>query len=181
VFESFTGPAKAAILLAQDEAVALGQDFIGTEHLLLGLAGVPEGLAGQLLAERDVTPGRARPETIRLQAEAGISATSARDAEAALATLGIDVGEIRRRADETFGSGSFHFPLPVYAPAARQALERTVAQAQELGRADIGTEHMLLGLLDAGEGLGPAVLDALGVAPADLRAATLARAGASSS
>jgi ATP-dependent Clp protease ATP-binding subunit ClpC len=37
--------ARQAIMRAQDEAIGLGDDFVGTEHLLRGLAGVPEGVA----------------------------------------------------------------------------------------------------------------------------------------
>ena len=40
MFEYFTDPAKRSIVAGQDEAIALGHDFMGTEHLLLGLAAV---------------------------------------------------------------------------------------------------------------------------------------------
>ena len=63
MFEIFSGPARQAIMLAQDEAIGLGDDFVGTEHLLMGLAGVPAGVAGQLLAEHGLSPDLARTRT----------------------------------------------------------------------------------------------------------------------
>jgi len=49
-FEWFTQPAKGVLVLAQDEAERMEQSYIGTEHLLLGLAREPNGLASRILA-----------------------------------------------------------------------------------------------------------------------------------
>ncbi|MEU9982180.1 Clp protease N-terminal domain-containing protein [Streptomyces sp. NPDC050856] len=49
VFELFTDRARHAVVLSQDEAIALGHDFIGTEHLLLGLVGTDRSTAGDVL------------------------------------------------------------------------------------------------------------------------------------
>ncbi len=43
MFERFTGHARRVIVLAQEEAQALDHDYIGTEHLLLGLLREDEG------------------------------------------------------------------------------------------------------------------------------------------
>lgn len=91
MFEKFTPLAKRAISRAQDEAVNLGHGFIGTAHILLGLADVTEGIAAAVLAAHDVTPERARSEMTRLPQAAGITATGARAATDALAAIGIDV------------------------------------------------------------------------------------------
>ena len=106
MFEKFTNLAKRSITLSQDEAIALGHDYIGTEHMLLGLARVPEGLAGDILGEQGITADE-RAETLRLLTAAGVSANGGREATEALAVIGIDVEEIRRRADDTFGPGRF--------------------------------------------------------------------------
>lgn len=181
MFEIFTDLAKRSILLSQDEAITLGHDFIGTEHLLLGLAGVPEGIAGEVLGEHGVTPDRMRGEAVRLLAADGVAVTGGRDAAEALASIGIDVEEIRRRADDTFGPGQFHFPRPAYTQGAKKALELTLDEAKALGNEHVDTEHMLLGLLAQGEGVGVRTLGAVGVNPAELRAAVLARVGAAAS
>lgn len=52
---AFTETAREAVVLAQAEAHGLDQDYLGTEHLLLGLLGVEEGLAHRVLRSFDVT------------------------------------------------------------------------------------------------------------------------------
>jgi ATP-dependent Clp protease ATP-binding subunit ClpA len=178
VFELFTPQARQVILVSQDEAISLGHDFIGTEHLLLGLVTVTDGLAGQVLAEHGATVERTRSEAVRLLAGAGVTGTGGRDATEALATIGIDVAEIRRRADDTFGPGRFTFPRPAYTDLAKKALELSVGEAQALGCDYIGTEHVLLGLLAGNEGLAPQALSSAGIDPAGLRRAVLARLAA---
>ena len=49
-FERFTGRARRALGLAQEEAHRLGHSYIGTEHLLIGLAREGNGVAAQVLA-----------------------------------------------------------------------------------------------------------------------------------
>jgi ATP-dependent Clp protease ATP-binding subunit ClpA len=49
MFERFTNRARHAVVLAQDEARLLSHNYIGTEHLLLGLLGEPEAIAGRVL------------------------------------------------------------------------------------------------------------------------------------
>jgi ATP-dependent Clp protease ATP-binding subunit ClpA len=175
LFEIFTDAAKRSLVLGQDEAIALGHDFIGTEHLLLGLVGVPDGLAGQVLAESGVTADRARTEAVGMLAAAGVTGASSRGPVEALAAIGIDVEEIRQRADETFGPGEFQFPRPAYTTEAKNAIERSVSEAQSLGHDYVGTEHLLLGLLATGEGIGVAILSAVGADLDSLRAGVLAR------
>jgi ATP-dependent Clp protease ATP-binding subunit ClpC len=61
VFERFTEPARHVVVLAQREAVhELGHDFIGTEHVLLGLLAERRGMAARVLQTRGVTLERAR-------------------------------------------------------------------------------------------------------------------------
>ena len=54
-FERFTERARQVVVLAQDEARALGHGYIGTEHLLLGLVREQEGLAARVLEAVGVT------------------------------------------------------------------------------------------------------------------------------
>jgi ATP-dependent Clp protease ATP-binding subunit ClpC len=55
VFERFTERARQVVVLAQDESRALGHDYIGTEHLLLGLLREEQGLAARLLTAVGIT------------------------------------------------------------------------------------------------------------------------------
>ncbi|MEZ0067837.1 ATP-dependent Clp protease ATP-binding subunit ClpA [Streptacidiphilus sp. MAP12-20] len=179
MFDQFTDRAKRSIVAAQDEAVALGYDFIGTEHLLLGLVAVPEATAGALLAESGVELDRAREVTVRLLDAAGIKSGGGQQARDALASLGIDVTEIQRRADDNFGEGAFQFPRPAYTEHAKAALVQTLREAKALGHERFGTEHMLLALLAVGPSPPePAAVDVLAALDVDadaLRPAVLTR------
>jgi ATP-dependent Clp protease ATP-binding subunit ClpA len=56
----FTRRAKKVLELALREAKALRHDYIGTEHILLGLVSEREGLAARMLAERSASDERVR-------------------------------------------------------------------------------------------------------------------------
>jgi ATP-dependent Clp protease ATP-binding subunit ClpA len=56
MFERFTERARQAVVLAQEEAQALGHNYIGTEHILLGLAREGEGVAARILADLGAPP-----------------------------------------------------------------------------------------------------------------------------
>ena len=49
MFERFTDRARRVVVLAQEEARALNHNYIGTEHILLGLLAEGEGVAAQVL------------------------------------------------------------------------------------------------------------------------------------
>ena len=55
MFEKFTDKARRVLVLAQEEARGLGQSYVGTEHLLLGLIREDEGVAAQALKALDVS------------------------------------------------------------------------------------------------------------------------------
>jgi ATP-dependent Clp protease ATP-binding subunit ClpC len=69
VFERFTERARQVVVLAQDEARALGHNYIGTEHILLGLLREEEGLAARVLESLDVTVEEVRAQVKRLVGE----------------------------------------------------------------------------------------------------------------
>ena len=61
----FSAAGKKVLEGALKEAVALGHNYLGTEHILLGLVRAKEGVAVQLLHDHQVTPERVREEIIR--------------------------------------------------------------------------------------------------------------------
>ncbi len=61
--------AKRVIDLSYDEARHLNNDYIGTEHLLLGLIREGEGLAGRVLAHLGVELEQARQQVVQIQDE----------------------------------------------------------------------------------------------------------------
>ncbi len=62
----FTSRAKKVIEMAMDEARSLGHNYIGTEHLLLGLIAEGEGVASQVLINLGLDLGRVREEVMNL-------------------------------------------------------------------------------------------------------------------
>lgn len=64
-FERFTRRAREAVVLAEREARMLGHDYVGTEHLLLGLLSLDEEPAGRALAELGVRRDAVRREVVR--------------------------------------------------------------------------------------------------------------------
>ena len=55
MFERFTDRARRVVVLAQEESRLLGHNFIGTEHILLGLIQEGDGVAAQVLEELKIS------------------------------------------------------------------------------------------------------------------------------
>jgi ATP-dependent Clp protease ATP-binding subunit ClpA len=66
LFEKFTERARQVTVLAQEEGRALKHNYIGTEHILLGLLREEEGLAARVLESLDITLLRARDQVVRI-------------------------------------------------------------------------------------------------------------------
>ena len=139
MFERFTDRARRVIVLAQEEARALQHNYIGTEHLLLGLIREGEGVAAK-----------------------------------ALASKGVELDATRKQVEEMIGKGNAssngHIPFTSHA---KQVLELSLREALQLGHSYIGTEHILLGLIREGEGVGTQVLIKMDVNLGELRSTTI--------
>jgi ATP-dependent Clp protease ATP-binding subunit ClpA len=146
VFERFTDRARRVVVLAQEEARLLNHNYIGTEHLLLGLLSEGEGVAARALAALNVTPEAARAQ-VKSMVSGGTEAPQAG-----------------------------YIP---FTPRAKKALELSLRNALGLGHGFIGTEHILLGLVqegsEAGAGVAVAVLHALGAEPEAIRQEVMAQ------
>jgi ATP-dependent Clp protease ATP-binding subunit ClpA len=129
VFERFSDQARRVVVGAQEEALGLGHNFIGTEHLLLGILR-DDGCAGFRLLE----------------------------------AFEMSFDGVRTRILEIIGPGQAantgHIP---FTPRAKKVLEMSLREALQLGDRFIGSEHILLGLLREGEGVGAQVLNQRGV------------------
>src|SRR5512132_2189862 len=66
LFERFTERARQVVVLAQEEARQLKHNYIGTEHILLGLLREEEGLAARVLESLDITVERVRAQVVRI-------------------------------------------------------------------------------------------------------------------
>jgi len=127
MLERFTDGARRVVVLAQEEARLLNHDYIGTEHLLLGLVQAGE------------------------------------EAARALESLEVTLNAVRQEVEALVGRGE-HTPssnLP-FSPQAKKVLELSLRQALLLGHTYIGTEHILLGLINEDEGIAAQVMVRLG-------------------
>lgn len=140
MFKRFTSRARRTIVLAQEEARLLQHNYLGTEHLFLGLLAEGEGIGAQALAGAGITLDTAR----------------------------VGVEEITGRGQK-MPSGHIRFT-----PGAKKALEQALREALELGHNDIGTEHLLLGMLTDSENIPVQILRTANTQPDQLRATVLA-------
>jgi Clp amino terminal domain, pathogenicity island component/UvrB/uvrC motif len=69
IFEKFTERARQVVVLAQDEARACRHNYIGTEHLLLGLLRDPETVAARVLSSLDVSLAEVRGQVALIVGE----------------------------------------------------------------------------------------------------------------
>ncbi|MCD2195453.1 ATPase [Actinomycetospora endophytica] len=176
MFERFTQPARAVVVLAQEHARMLGAEEVGSIHMLVG-ACETDGPAATLLAAHGITGDDARTA-----ARTAGAASRLPDAEA-LADLGIDLDEIRRRVEETFGPGALEGTRAAGRRARRRAwghlrftadakktLELALREAIRRGDGHVGTEHLLLGFLHPQTGAAGDLLRARGLTLAGVRA-----------
>ncbi|MBC3190766.1 Clp protease [Pseudonocardia sp. C8] len=174
MFERFTDPARRAVVIAQEEARERRSARIGPEHLLLGILRCPGTPGEELLRAAGVGVD---------EVDRGLAGLRPADADA-LATLGIDLDEVRRAAEESFGPGALdrtggrrgrwfagHIP---FEKASKKALELALREAIRLGDRTIGTEHLLLGLLHP-EHAASRILGAYGVTLDGVRRAVAER------
>jgi ATP-dependent Clp protease ATP-binding subunit ClpA len=188
MFERFTDQARDVVVHAQEESRRLGDDHIGTEHLLLALLDPSAGATAAVLREAGVDAPTVRAAVRRSPARPGNPLTE--EDAAALRSIGIDLERVLSRLEETLGSGALAPPCegrrrglfrrrrPVrghipFTPRSKKVLALSLREAIALRHGSIGSEHILLGLLRDGEGRGALVLVQHGVELQALRAATL--------
>ncbi|MDP9238173.1 MAG: hypothetical protein M3P30_12395, partial [Chloroflexota bacterium] len=81
----------------------------------------------------------------------------------ALGDMGVDVAALTERARMMVPPGAKLTADPALSPRAKEALKRAVDEARGLKAKEIGTEHLLIGLLATGDGMAHAVLTGAGV------------------
>ncbi len=64
---SFTPKARRVLELAMEEARNMGHNYVGTEHLLLGVLREKEGIGAQILTDLGINIEKAREEIVRIQ------------------------------------------------------------------------------------------------------------------
>ena len=126
---NFTEKAKEAIRKAQQYAVHLGHNYVGTEHLLLGLVGVKDSVASK-----------------------------------AIEAQGITEDAITEKIDELVGlnNGGGYYPQD-YTPRSKRVIDMSVQEAIKMGTGYVGTEHILLALIQENDSIAVRILASLGV------------------
>ena len=184
MFERFTDEGRQAVTLAQEEARLLSHNYLGTEHLLLGLVRDHRSIAARVLARMGVASEAARERVLALLQPGEDDLASYADA---LDAIGIDLARVRERIESAFGPGALaprlqlrttcrRPPLPGALPATprlKKSFELAWREAELLRQDRIGTEHLLLGLLREGEGIAARVLGGIGVTLTEARARVL--------
>ena len=66
MFEQFTDRARRVVALAQDEARILNHDYIGTEHILLGLIHEGDGVAAKALESLGISLDAVRQQVLEI-------------------------------------------------------------------------------------------------------------------
>jgi ATP-dependent Clp protease ATP-binding subunit ClpA len=126
-FDKFTEGARRVLQLAQEESQRLSHNYIGTEHLLLGLLRA-DGLGNR-----------------------------------ALTNLGMQLTQVREAVLFVIGRGERTVTGDIgLTPRAKRVIEHSVEQARLLDHNYIGTEHLLLGLIDEGDGIASGILETFG-------------------
>ena len=152
MFTRFTDRTRSCVGAAFEEARMLGHDSIGDEDLLLGILRADDGIAAEVLNSLGVTLEDARGES-----EAMLSG--------ALASIGISFDEVRREAGEAFDMRIPDGRRIPFSPMAKKALVGARKQMRRLGDNYLGTEHILLAILENEDGTAVRILARLGVAP----------------
>jgi len=120
-----TPEAKKVIEYAIEEARLLNHNYVGTEHILLGLLRESEGIAAQ-----------------------------------ALMNLGLKLEDVRQEVLNLLGAGNM---FEHFTDRSRKVMALANQEAQRLNHEYIDTEHILLGLIKEGSGIGATILKNRGV------------------
>ncbi|MFE9425857.1 Clp protease N-terminal domain-containing protein [Kitasatospora sp. NPDC006697] len=185
MFERFTDEARQVVLTAREEASGLRHAYVGTEHLLLAILALPDNPAVAPLAATGLDRETARRAVRRLLGE--------EDQAQALASIGVDLDAVREAVESVFGQGALDAPaqdegrrrgwlrggsrrghMP-FTARAKKALELSLRESVRLKSGHIAVAHLLLGVIEEGEGLGARVIVDHGLDPKAVRQAVEAQ------
>src|SRR5205809_144275 len=117
---NFTDRVRRVLHLAREEAARLHHEYVGTEHILLGVLREEKGIGAQVLTDAGITLETARSEVLQV-----------------LGTKGSEASDTTPLVPP---------PLP-YTPDARASLQLALQEARGLRAASLGPELLLLGVL----------------------------------
>jgi len=168
-FERFTQRARHLMTESSQAAISLGDDFIGTEHLLLALFADPEGVAAKALAAMDVSEDTVRAAILA----AGDRAAGQEEPSPAGTAAAGEPATGEPATGEPAAAGT----RPPFSAPAKRVLRDALAVALEFGHNYIGTEHILLGLYRNEDSLATRILTQAGAIETTARAHITAMLG----
>ncbi|HKL76146.1 MAG TPA: ATP-dependent Clp protease ATP-binding subunit [Halanaerobiales bacterium] len=124
MFGRFTERARRVLSLAEKEAKNLNHNYVGTEHILLGLVKEGQGIAAKALNEKGINEKNVKDKVMDM------------------------IGEGKNEAADSIG----------LTPRSKKVLNLSMDEARKMGHNYIGTEHILLGLMREGEGVGVRII-----------------------
>ncbi len=140
MIDNFTPRTQQVLSLARKEADRFNHSFVGTEHLLLGLMALGQGVSISVLGK-----------------------------------LGLNLENIRAEVEKQVGRGPDQNVIGniPYTPSVKKVLALAAKNAKALNHTYVGTEHILLGILDDNDGVAARVLKKFGVDAGKTRAEIL--------
>ncbi len=153
MLDRFTDRARKVMSTAKTEALELGSNKVGTEHLLLALAKEEEGVASEALRALDIS----YDEILTTLKELRTTVPAAPE--------GADEGEAS--AD---GTGEAAAKL-AFTPLVITVMEQAFRIARDNNQTYVSTEHLLLAIVSEGSGKGMDILMRLGVSAASVKEA----------
>ena len=139
----FAKKTQQVLSQAVEEARHLNHDYVGTEHLLLGLVKEDDGITVKVLKAMDVKPTHVTRTLARVMSKR----------------------EGRREGKRV--------SQPALTPSTKRVIQAAVDEARNMGHHYINPGHLLLGLLDQGECIAVQVLEKLGMDPKQVRTAAV--------
>ena len=146
-FERFNDRAKRVLAYAQEEAIRLKHNYIGTEHVLLGLVREGESVAAKVLNGLGVELSKVRTAV-----------------------------EFIIGPGDAANMPSPPNKLPI-SPRTKKVIEFAIDEARKLNHRHVGPEHVLLGVVREGQGIASGVIESLGVTLEKVRQQVLATLG----
>ena len=129
----FTDDSKKVLRYARNAAQRLAHNYVGTEHILLGLVLNEEGTAGQMLRDMGLTPAN-----------------------------------VTRAVENIVGLGMTPNAHLVLTTGMKEAMEFAVEESKRLKQSYVGTEHILLGLLQKDDSMAAQILESMDIAPQEI-------------
>jgi len=130
----FTQKAANAIAHSEKSAIELGHNYVGSEHILIGLASESEGVIGSILKENNINEKNVTEKVIEL--------------------IGRGISSPGRRA---------------FTPRGKRIMEMSFEMAVSLGHSYIGTEHILLAILQDKDSVAFEIISELSKNPGKIR------------